>query len=120
VRRRRRSSLVRGAAAAHDDDIRTAAAGKSRSAPLSRRNGHDVPDATGGARERRCRAFPAVLKAPRVPPLGSARLVPEANAELLDAFALHLATRAAHTRAAYVRDVAKLCALAGEKSVRTL
>ena len=55
-----------------------------------------------------------------MPPLGSARVVPEANAELLDAFALHLATRAAHTRAAYVRDVAKLCALAGEKSVRTL
>ena len=55
-----------------------------------------------------------------MPPLGSARVVPEANAELLDAFALNLATRAAHTRAAYVRDVAKLCALAGEKSVRTL
>ena len=55
-----------------------------------------------------------------MPSLGTARVVPEANAELLDAFALHLATRAANTRAAYVRDVAKLCALAGEKSVRTL
>jgi len=52
--------------------------------------------------------------------LGAARVVLQANAELLDAFALHLATRAAHTRSAYMRDVAKLCALAGEKSVRTL
>ncbi|HEY4137637.1 MAG TPA: tyrosine-type recombinase/integrase, partial [Casimicrobiaceae bacterium] len=33
---------------------------------------------------------------------------------------MHLATYAAHTRAAYLRDVAKLCALAGEKSVWTL
>ena len=53
-------------------------------------------------------------------PLGSARVVPQANTESLEAFALHLATRAAHTRSAYLRDVAKLCALAGEKPVRTL
>jgi len=53
-------------------------------------------------------------------PAVSARVAAEANAELLEAFSLHLATHAAHTRAAYLRDVAKLCALAGEKSVRAL
>jgi integrase/recombinase XerC len=50
---------------------------------------------------------------------GSARIT-ESNAALLDAFALHLVTRAAHTRAAYLRDTAKLCALCGEKSVKLL
>ena len=53
-------------------------------------------------------------------PAGSATAVPEANAVLLEAFALHLATRAAHTRSAYVRDARRLCALAGAKSVRGL
>ncbi|HEY4136966.1 MAG TPA: tyrosine recombinase XerC [Casimicrobiaceae bacterium] len=38
----------------------------------------------------------------------------------MEAFSLHLATYSAHTRAAYLRDVAKLCALADEKPVRTL
>ena len=36
------------------------------------------------------------------------------NAELLAAFATHLATRPAHTRDAYVRDLAQLAAQAGE------
>ena len=36
------------------------------------------------------------------------------NAELLEAFATHLAPRPAHTRDAYVRDLAHLAALAGE------
>ena len=35
------------------------------------------------------------------------------NGALLDAFSTHLATRSAHTRGAYVRDVARLCELAG-------
>ena len=35
------------------------------------------------------------------------------NAELLAAFATHLATRPAHTRDAYVRDLAQLAAQAG-------
>ncbi|TMG98540.1 MAG: tyrosine recombinase XerC [Betaproteobacteria bacterium] len=39
---------------------------------------------------------------------------------MIDAFALHLATRATHTRAAYLRDAGKLCALCGEKSVKVL
>ncbi|TMH16817.1 MAG: tyrosine recombinase XerC, partial [Betaproteobacteria bacterium] len=51
---------------------------------------------------------------------GSATSINESNVALLDAFALHLATRAAHTRAAYLRDTAKLCALCGDKSVKTL
>jgi integrase/recombinase XerC len=51
---------------------------------------------------------------------GSASVINESNVALLDAFALHLATRAAHTRAAYLRDAAKLCALSGEKSVKVL
>ena len=37
-----------------------------------------------------------------------------ANAALLDAFARHLATRPAHTRDAYLRDVGQLAAAAGE------
>ena len=36
------------------------------------------------------------------------------NAQLLQAFATHLATRPAHTRDAYVRDVARLATAAGE------
>jgi len=36
------------------------------------------------------------------------------NAQLLQAFATHLATRPAHTREAYVRDVARLATAAGE------
>jgi integrase/recombinase XerC len=36
------------------------------------------------------------------------------NLKLLQAFASHLATRAAHTRDAYLRDLAQLIALAGE------
>jgi integrase/recombinase XerC len=55
-----------------------------------------------------------------VPPSGSADVINESNAALLDVFAVHLATRAAHTRAAYLRDVAKLCALCGNKSVKAL
>ena len=51
---------------------------------------------------------------------GSASSINESNVALLDAFALHLVTRAAHTRAAYLRDTAKLCALCGEKSVKLL
>jgi integrase/recombinase XerC len=51
---------------------------------------------------------------------GSASSISESNVALLDAFALHLVTRAAHTRAAYLRDTAKLCALCGEKSVKLL
>ena len=51
---------------------------------------------------------------------GSANVISEANAALIDAFALHLATRATHTRAAYLRDAGKLCALCGEKSVKVL
>jgi integrase/recombinase XerC len=51
---------------------------------------------------------------------GSASSISESNVALLDAFALHLVTRAAHTRAAYLRDAAKLCALCGEKSVKLL
>src|SRR5438477_2200616 len=55
-----------------------------------------------------------------MPPAGSARGLRNANAALLEAFSLHLATRAAHTRAAYLRDAAKLCGLAGEKPVMML
>jgi len=55
-----------------------------------------------------------------VPASGSASVINESNRALLDAFALHLATRAPHTRAAYLRDATKLCALCGEKSVRAL
>jgi integrase/recombinase XerC len=55
-----------------------------------------------------------------MPPAGSARVAAEANADLVEAFSLHLATYSAHTRAAYLRDVAKLCALGDEKPVRTL
>jgi len=51
---------------------------------------------------------------------GSATVINQANAALIDAFALHLATRAAHTRVAYLRDAAKLCGLCGEKSVKVL
>ena len=42
------------------------------------------------------------------------------NAELLEAFATHLATHAAHTRDAYVRDLARLAALAGETPLPAL
>jgi integrase/recombinase XerC len=51
---------------------------------------------------------------------GSANVMNASNVALLDAFALHLATRPAHTRAAYLRDAGKLCALCGEKSVKVL
>jgi integrase/recombinase XerC len=53
-------------------------------------------------------------------PAAAARVVPKANADLLEAFSLHLATRAAHTRAAYLRDAARLCTLAGDKPVMKL
>ena len=36
------------------------------------------------------------------------------NAQLLQSFATHLATRPAHTRDAYVRDVARLAMAAGD------
>ena len=55
-----------------------------------------------------------------MPASGSASVINESNLALLDAFALHLATRAPHTRSAYLRDAGKLCALCGEKSVRVL
>ena len=51
---------------------------------------------------------------------GFANIASEANAALVDAFALHLATRAAHTRSAYLRDVSTLCALCGDKSVKAI
>jgi len=43
-----------------------------------------------------------------------------ANAGLLQAFATHLATRPAHTRDAYVRDVARLAAAAGDDPLHQL
>ena len=42
------------------------------------------------------------------------------HAALVDAFALHLATRPLHTRNAYLRDVAQLMALAGDTPVQKL
>jgi len=42
------------------------------------------------------------------------------HAALFDAFALHLAPRAAHTRNAYLRDVAQLLAMAGDVPVQKL
>jgi integrase/recombinase XerC len=42
------------------------------------------------------------------------------NAAALDAFAAHLASRALHTRNAYVRDVAQLCELAADVPVAGL
>jgi integrase/recombinase XerC len=42
------------------------------------------------------------------------------NAELLSGFATHLATRPAHTRDAYVRDLAQLAAHAGEAALPSL
>jgi len=42
------------------------------------------------------------------------------NVAALDAFAMHLGSRTPHTRNAYLRDVAKLCALAGASPVATL
>ncbi len=42
------------------------------------------------------------------------------NAELLAAFATHLATRPAHTRDAYLRDLNRLAALSGETPLPTL
>jgi hypothetical protein len=42
------------------------------------------------------------------------------HAALLDAFALHLATRPPHTRKAYLRDVAQLLEMAGETPVSRL
>ena len=42
------------------------------------------------------------------------------NAKLLEAFATHLATRPAHTRDAYLRDLAQLAALAGETPLPNL
>ncbi len=46
--------------------------------------------------------------------------VPDANAALLDDFSRHLAPRPAHTRAAYLRDVGALVALAGDTSLEAL
>ena len=43
-----------------------------------------------------------------------------AHSALIDAFGLHLAARALHTRNAYLRDVAQLLALAGETPVHEL
>jgi integrase/recombinase XerC len=45
---------------------------------------------------------------------------PAAHRALYDAFAVHLATRAAHTRKAYLRDVAQLFASAGDIDPRRL
>lgn len=45
---------------------------------------------------------------------------PPAHRALYDAFAVHLAPRAAHTRKAYLRDVAQLFALAGERDPKRL
>ncbi|MGE5172176.1 MAG: tyrosine recombinase XerC [Rudaea sp.] len=45
---------------------------------------------------------------------------PAGNAALQDAFALHVAPRPAHTRRAYLRDVAQLFALAGDTPVARL
>jgi len=42
------------------------------------------------------------------------------NATVLEAFATHLASRALHTRNAYVRDVARLCELAADTPVTRL
>ena len=42
------------------------------------------------------------------------------HAELLDAFATHLATRPAHTRDAYMGDMAQLAAQAGETPLPSL
>ena len=55
-----------------------------------------------------------------MPRLGTATAVHDANFELVEAFARSLATRAAHTRNAYRRDVETLCALAGGKPVHAL
>ena len=55
------------------------------------------------------------MTAPRVPAGVSA-----GNAAALDAFATHLGSRTPHTRIAYLRDVAQLCALAGALPMATL
>ncbi len=44
----------------------------------------------------------------------------DVNAKLLNAFATHLATRPAHTRDAYLRDMARLAALAGDTPLPSL
>ncbi|HEY3555487.1 MAG TPA: tyrosine recombinase XerC [Casimicrobiaceae bacterium] len=46
--------------------------------------------------------------------------VPAAHRALYDTFAVHLASRAAHTRKAYLRDVAQLFTLAGDLDPRRL
>jgi integrase/recombinase XerC len=55
------------------------------------------------------------VSTPRVPAAGCAE-----NAAALDAFAMHVASRTPHTRTAYVRDVAQLCALAGAVPLATI
>lgn len=55
----------------------------------------------------------SIAPAPPAPPSA-------ANAALLAQFATHLATRPAHTRDAYLRDVAQLAAAAGETSLTAL
>jgi integrase/recombinase XerC len=62
-----------------------------------------------------------VTQRPNVRPTGEALTgVGTLNAELLSAFATHLATRPAHTRDAYQRDMAQLAALAGDTPLPTL
>jgi integrase/recombinase XerC len=46
--------------------------------------------------------------------------VPSVHADVFGAFARHLATRPAHTRNAYLRDVAQLLVLAGETAPRSI
>ena len=46
--------------------------------------------------------------------------VPPVHADVYGAFARHLATRPAHTRSAYLRDVAQLLTLAGETRPRSI
>jgi len=53
-------------------------------------------------------------------PSADARLMHPGNAALLASFAAHLATRPRHTREAYVSDVTRLCALAGEAQLLLL
>jgi integrase/recombinase XerC len=57
-----------------------------------------------------------VPKRPALPPAA----VGKKNAQLLSAFATHVATRPAHTQDAYLRDVAQLAALAGETPLPSL
>jgi len=48
------------------------------------------------------------------------RVISADNERLIEAFETHLATRAAHTRTAYVRDVRALGELAGERNLKSL